>query len=445
MASGRLNPVAWTEGMFLRPQHFQHHDLYNEERLRYHVAALNPFQWGVRELKVNEDALSEHRFEVLELEAIMPGGTVVRYPGNAIIETREFDPALERLDVHLGLRRLSPTEGNAAAVEDGVRDVRYLLREDEAPDLNRGGFETPVELVFPNLRIFLTHEERDLEVHESFKLAEVVATGELASPFALSPRYVPPLLSLQASSSIANMVAEIVAQIGAKVRVVAGRTTTLSTGDLPRYWMRYTLARCTPLLRHLLSTGDTRPFDIYTYLVDVAGSLAAWALQEPAELPEYDHEDLHGCFSRLIAFIDTHLGEAIPTRFEEIKLQYEAERKFYHAGRLNTDQVDPNKHYYLGVKANLATEDLVRLVTKEGKAGAYETVRLATKFNTAALSIEHLQAAPTEIAGPPGFQYFTLDAHGPKWKEVRDNFEFAINLGALESGDVRLYVVSGGE
>ncbi len=76
--SGRLNPVAWTEGMFLRPQHFQHHDLYVEERLRYHLDRMHPFHWGVRELKVNEDALAEHGFEVLQLDGVLPDGTIVR-------------------------------------------------------------------------------------------------------------------------------------------------------------------------------------------------------------------------------------------------------------------------------------------------------------------------------------------------------------------------------
>ena len=78
MASGRLNPVAWTEGMFLRPQHFQQHDLYLEERLRYHLQSMNPYHWGVRRLSVNEDQLTANKFEIQQLEAVMPGGTIVR-------------------------------------------------------------------------------------------------------------------------------------------------------------------------------------------------------------------------------------------------------------------------------------------------------------------------------------------------------------------------------
>jgi type VI secretion system protein ImpJ len=445
MASGpgRLNPVAWTEGMFLRPQHFQHHDLFAQERLRYHLHRVDPFHWGVRELRINEDALSDHRLEILHLEAVLPGGTIVRYPGNAVVETREFEGSAEKLDVHLALRRLRPSEPNAGA-EGERRDVRFVLLDNELPDWNRGGFETPVELAHPNLRIFFSGEEDQLESHESFKLAELVATGEIKQPFGLSRGYVPPLLAVQGSQLLHEQIAEIAAQIAAKVRVVAGRTSTISIADLPRMWMRYTLSRVTPLLRHLLSTGETRPFDLYSALVDAAGSLAAFQFEEPVELPVYQHEDLGGCFSELIEFLDSQLSEAVPDRFTELAMPFDASQKFYLTSELNTDLVDPRNHYYLAVRADLETHELVKRVTDEGKAGSIGNVKVAMRMNIAGLPIEHLSGAPTEIAARAGYEYFRLDPHSPKWAKVKEDFSFALAIPKVESADVRLYVVATG-
>ncbi|MGH0034579.1 MAG: type VI secretion system baseplate subunit TssK [Myxococcota bacterium] len=443
--SGRLSPVAWTEGMFLRPQHFQHHDLYLEERLRHHIQTLDPFHWGVHELVVNEEALSDHRFEVLRLEAVLPGGAVVRYPGNCTIETREFDPSIERLDVHLGLRLMSNADANAGSDGDGNREVRYRVRQENLPDLNRGGFEAPVEVQQQNLRLFFGGEEENLEVHDSIKLARLVATGEIKAPFALAPRYCPPLLAVQSSQALTEEVAQIVAQIAAKVRVVAGRTSTISIADLPRMWMRYTLARMTPVLRHLLSTGETRPFDLYTALVETAGSLAAFNMMEPAELPEYKHDDLFGCFGELIEFLDGQLTEAVPDRFKEVTLEYDSAQHFYVTTELNTDDVDPRNLFFLGVKADLEAAELAKRVVDEGKAGSVGNVKIAMRMNIAGLPIEHLAAAPTEIAARAGYQYFTLDPHGPKWSKVREDFSLALSIPKVESADVRLYVVSAGD
>jgi len=443
--SGRLSPVAWMEGMFLRPQHFQHHDLYLEERLRHHVQTLDPFHWGVKDLLVNEDALSDHRFEVLRLDAILPGGAVVRFPGNCAIEPREFDPSVEQLDVHLGLRLMSNAEANAEAEGRTSRDFRYRIQQESLPDLNRGGYEAPVDVQQQNLRLFFSGEEEDLEVHDSFKLAVLEATGEIKTPFALRKRYCPPLLAVQSSQALAEEVAQIVAQIAAKVRVVAGRTATISIADLPRMWMRYTLARMTPLLRHLLSTGSTRPFELYSALVETAGSLAAFNRMEPAELPVYDHEDLFGCFGALVEFLDDQLTEAVPDRFKEIPMEYDAEQHFYVTTKLNTDDVDPRNLFFLGVKADLPAAELAKRVVDEGKAGSVGNVKIAMRMNIAGLTVEHMSAAPTEIAARAGYQYFTLDPHGPKWNKVREDFSLALSIPKLETATVRLYVVAGGD
>jgi type VI secretion system protein ImpJ len=429
--------------MFLRPQHFQHHDLFLEERLRYHLHALDPFHWGVRRLSINEDALSDHRLEILELEAVMPGGTIIRYPGNAVVETRQFDASAEMLDIHIGIRHTTGSDANSAPAGSSKRDVRFMLRESELPDLNRAGAVAPVDMAYPNVRLFFSGEEQELETHESFKLAELVATGELKRPFALSRSYCPPLACVQAFPPLIDRITEIVAQIAAKVRVVAGRTTTHAIADLPRMWMRYTLARMTPVLRHLLSTGETNPFEFYTSMVETAASLAAFNLEEPAELPLYQHENLHGCFSDLIAFLDAQLEEAVPDRFHELKLAYDGAKKLYATDELNTDLVDPRNLFFLAVKAELETEDLVHRMVNEAKAGSHGTVKVALLTNTEGLRLEHMIAAPTEIAARAGFQYFSIDPHNPKWKKVREDFDFALSLAKVESADVRLYVVDG--
>jgi len=430
--------------MFLRPQHLQHADLFAEERLRYHLLTLNPFHWGVRELVINEDALPEHRVEVLKLDAVMPGGTVVRYPGNAIIETRDFDPESQRVDVHLALRRVSPTQPNAAPADNGARDVRYTIRPDELPDLNRGGSEAPIEIADANLRVFLSGEEEELEIHESFKLAELVATGELKQTFALSPSYCPPLLNIQAFPRLSDRVAQIVANIGAKVRVVAGRTTSMAIAELNLMWIRYTLARMTPVLNHLLSTGETQPFELYTHLVETAAALGAFNRQEAADLPRYDHEDLWRCYNELIDIIERELEMTVQVKFKEIPLEFDSARGYYVTNDLNTDSVDPRNAYYLGIKAPIDSKELVERMENEGKAGSISSVRVSVLTKTVGLRLEHV-APPTDIHARTGFEYFKVDPHNPRWAKIKDEFSFGLAIPKVESATVYLYVVGIGE
>jgi type VI secretion system ImpJ/VasE family protein len=298
-----------------------------------------------------------------------------------------------------------------------------MVRSEELPDLDRGGFTAPVEVGDWNVRMIFEGEEEDLELHEAIKLGEVIATGELSAPFALSPRCAPPLLALQGCPPLHDEVVKITSQIAAKVRVVAGRTETMSTLDLPRMWMRYTLARMTPVLRHLLSTGETRPFDLYTALVETAGALAAFRSAEPLDLPLYRHDDLYGCFHQLIEFIDEQLEEAIPQRFREINLPFDKERKHYSTQELNTETADARNAFFLG------------------KASSITGVKTLEMLNRAGLKLERMAGAPTEIAARAGYEYFKIDAGGPQWKRVKEEFTFAISVGKLENAELRLYVV----
>jgi len=175
--------------------------------------------------------------------------------------------------------------------------------------------------------------------------------------------------------------------------------------------------------------------------VETAGALATFNPLEPVELPRYDHDDLYRCFRALLDFIDRQLGEAIPTRFKELKLTFDGAKKQYATAALNTELVSPKNLYYLGVKANMDSQELNELVVQHGKAGSRTGVPTLEMLKLQGLRLEQLVAAPTEIAGPPGFQYYKVEPHGAQWTKVREEFGFAVSLGKLENADVRLYVV----
>jgi type VI secretion system protein ImpJ len=434
------HPIAWLEGMFLRPQHLQQRDEFEDARLRDAVRSLDPFHYGVRALELNEAALSDHRFEILRLEAILPGGLTLRYPGNCTLETREFDPAAESVDVYLAVRRVTSGEPQSAPAESGARDVRYRVKSDEVPDLNRGANPAPVEFLVPNARLFLGGEKLEIEQHDAFRIARVAATGELKRPFALAADHAPPLLALQASGLLDGEVAKVVSQLAARMRVVAGRTSTIAIADLPRMWMRYTIARMTPVLRHLLSTGATRPFDLYGALVETAGALAAFSQQEIAELPSYDHENPYPCFHELLAFIERELEGALPDRFTELEMRHD--RTAYTTKELSRELVEPRNHFFVAIKAAVDAAELVEMVRTVGKLAAREELPSIKMLNLAGLKLEPLPAAPTEIAARVGFLYWKVEPHGKLWNRVREDCTLGLSLGNLENADVRLYVVS---
>src|SRR5688572_13735729 len=74
--------IHWHEGMLLAPQHFQSASLREEVVAYYHTSAVSPFHWGLMSL---DSSLSEGIVTVRSVEAVMPDGLLVRYPGGGAV------------------------------------------------------------------------------------------------------------------------------------------------------------------------------------------------------------------------------------------------------------------------------------------------------------------------------------------------------------------------
>ncbi len=438
------NAVAWLEGMFLRPQHLQQQTEYLEGRMHDQLRMVDPYHWGVQAIELDEEALSDHRVEIRSLVGVLPDGHLIRYPGNATLETREFPATAQSIDIYVGLKLARPAEASAAHEDEERRDVRYRIRSESVGDLHRGGPAAEVDFLVPNLRVFLTGEDLDLQQHESLRVARIVATGQKARPFALSSEFAPPLLAVQACAPLVEELARVLSLLEARIRVISGRTTTVSTGDLPRLWMRYSLARMAPVLRQLLAAERTAPFPLYTALVELTGALGAFRLSERANLPLYDHADPFPGFAILLNQIKADLEEALPVRFRELALRFD--RNSYITKELSTELVDQKNQFYLGIRSTLSKDELIEQVKNAGKVSSANWIKAMIDSNLAGLPLQLLPGAPTDIAADAGFEFWRIELRGTEnaknFDRVKADASLAVSLGNLKDADVRLYIVT---
>ena len=107
--------IVWSEGLFLRPQHFQQQDRHAAHQLEARVAPLRPHPWGIEELSIDRDLLAAGRF------ALSSAGRRSRAERD---RRRHSDPRLDRNGdagaVALPLHGDRPLTGSTAGV--GQRD-----------------------------------------------------------------------------------------------------------------------------------------------------------------------------------------------------------------------------------------------------------------------------------------------------------------------------------
>ena len=133
----QFSKVAWKDGMFLLPQHFQQAERSLEASLRTQIMGPRPLGWGVLELAINETAIREGRVEIERCRAIMPDGTPVEIPGADPAPpsaTLRGDASGQAVQVYLTLpARRARTPLVAASSERA--EIRFVERRWKSPTI----------------------------------------------------------------------------------------------------------------------------------------------------------------------------------------------------------------------------------------------------------------------------------------------------------------------
>ena len=77
----QLQPVLWTKGVLLTPQHLQMQDRFLEDLLEFRLSGLTFAPWGFHHLTVDREALAGGAFALTAASGILPDGLLFDIPG----------------------------------------------------------------------------------------------------------------------------------------------------------------------------------------------------------------------------------------------------------------------------------------------------------------------------------------------------------------------------
>jgi type VI secretion system protein ImpJ len=434
----RLQPVIWTKGTFLSPQHLQIQDRFLENLLQFHLEALAFRPWGFTSLQISQEALAAGTFGISAAAGIMPDGLLFEIPSSDAapqpkILADYFEPDQTSLELYLAVPQYRERGLNVAtsAREGGAR---YRAEIELFRDENTGLSEKPVQVARKNLRLLAEGESRDGA--STLRLARIKRTP--AGTFQLDPRFVPPLLDFRASEYLVAIARRLVEILSARSSAVAGlrrqknqSLADFSAADIANFWLLYTINTAFPEIRHLFETRGGHPETLFSAMLGLAGALTTFSTGiHPRDLPVYDHEDLGACFADLDEKLRILLETVVPSNF--VSLPLKMVQPSIYATSIDNDKYLVNTKMYLAVSAETSQAEVV------GKTPNLVKVCSASH-------IEHLvrQALPgvplTYVAQPPGaipiklnYQYFSLSQAGVAWEAIQR----ARNLAAYVPGDL---------
>jgi len=426
------NRVAWREGMFLRPQHFQSQDRYLDAQLKARVEGVCGFAWGMTELVVDEDLASLGKFGVSRCAGVMPDGTCFSIP-DQIAPPEPLDVPSDARDaiVFLTLPAAQPGAVEFRPSENGGHDARFLVEETEVADAFSDDRTTePVELGRPNLRFGVTRDQTYGRVTLGAARVREVSNKRLM----FDDRYIPPSLSLNASRRLEGALTDIAARIEQRADELALRAVEATDGGAETFGsflLLQALNRWLPMLRHIEKLPTVHPERLYEMLLGASGELATLIRPErkPPPLPFYDHENPQVCFEPVIDLLQSMLSAVFDR--SAVQLPLEKAGPGAYVSKITDHNLFKTGYFYLAVSAASPVEEVRSLFPSVAKIGPVQKMRQIVDSALPGVPLRHTPTPPPQLRVLPGHVYFELDRGVPDWRE----FATAPALGLHVAGD----------
>jgi type VI secretion system protein ImpJ len=423
--------VAWSEGMFLRPQHFQQQTRYLEAYAHQRAQAGEPHFWGFRRLQIDEAALAVGKLALLSAEGVLPDGTPFCLPQQAPLPPAiSFEEGAVGELIHLALPMPRPGTENVLFEESTASLARYAVSDAVLRDENAfAGEPAEVQLALPRLRLM---GPRGLD--EGWLGLGVARVVECRSDrlLVLDRDYIPPSLRIDAHAQITGFLGEVQGLVGQRADALAQRLQQPGRGgvsEVGEFLMLQLLNRTESALAHLERSPGLHPERLYAELVAVAGELCTFveAGRRPAAAwPAYRHDALRESLFPLLV----HLRRALSSVLEQNAIQIDLQLRNYgvRIGQVADRELLKSAQFVLAVHAAAPAEVLRAHFPTQVKIGPAERIRDLVNLQLPGVGLRLLPVAPRQIPYHAGFHYFEMDTSVDLWKQLQGNGALALHV-----------------
>ncbi|BCX16629.1 MAG: type VI secretion system-associated protein [Geminicoccaceae bacterium] len=439
--------LVWSEGMFLRTQHFQQQDRWIEGQLALALAGLSGLAWGFRRLELDQPLLAQGRIGLVAASGILPDGTPFSIPDRdpppePLALPRADRPTLVHLALPLrieGAQEIEPEGGPEAG-------LRYRGRTVELRDTNLGQEErAQIEIAEPRFR--LLGETTPLDGWASLAVARVVQV-ETTGGLALDRDFVPPCLAIAASPVLLSFLEELVGKLesiaGERAAFVGGKRLA-GAGDIADFLILLLCNRSVPLARHLAEQRILHGAALYGWLAGLLGEAASFVAGElrPPTLPPYRHAEPTTAFQALFRELRRVLVELARPERKAVPIPLKTFASGVRAAEVQDRALYTEATFVLAFSAPVPAEAIRQRLPGQIKIGPAEELQAIVRAAVPGIPIRHLPTVPREIPLHRGMVYFELDRANDYWRRLPASAGLALHVtGDLREGmDLELWAI----
>lgn len=428
---GVKNRVVWSEGMFLRPQHFQQHDRFIESFVNGRCTGLRLFDWGFYSLKLDTAVLGMGKISVTDCRGIFPDGSPFNFPEDGPLPLPlDIPEDTQNSIVYLCLpvQRPGSVEFDSDEYPDAM--ARYHTAENDVRDNNMGA-ESKQTLHVGEIKTRLMLENQERSGHICIGLARIIES-RADKTLVLDTEYIPPTFNCSSIPVLAGFVKELHGLLHTRVEALAGRVSEAGRGgvaEISDFLLLQVVNRNVTLFEHLSNLDGFHPESFYRVAIELAGELATFTRPDkrPLSFVPYQHDDLKATYAPVMEDLRQSLGTVLEQNAISIPL---SKPKYgIYAARLPDIHLLDVAVFVLAVNANVSPEMLRSQFPAQVKIGPVEKIQQLVRSALPGIKVVSLPVAPRQIPYHAGFSYFELSKQGELWDAMKSSGGFAFHIG----------------
>lgn len=417
---GNRNRVAWREGMFLRPQHFQAQDRHYESYVSSRLGWALPYSWGFAEIELDLSLAELGKIGITSAKGIMQDGTPFSIPGEqAPPPTLEISTEVQDKIVYLTLPPQQVGSVEFKHHETAADDSRFLVHESEINDSFSKDVSTEtISVGTPNLKIGISSE--DIEGRLTIGIAKIKDVSGKKITF--DDSYIPPTIDIRAVN-LKKKLTDLIGRCDHMIGELALRASESTEGGQDTYkafLLLQSLNRWHSVLTHLDSMPAIHPERLFETLIAMASDISTLIRSDrrPPPLPKYDHENLQGSFDPVVELLQSLLSGELDRSVERLTLEERGLGQYLHP--IRNRSLIKNSYLYLAVSDKTKSlEDIRKRFPSVCKIGPNTKMKeLVGSSLKTGIPLRHTTTPPTQLRVLPGFVYFELDRGAEDWAVV---------------------------
>lgn len=437
-----LKPV-WAEGVLLGQQHLQLFDDYQEHMQSKRQFALSELTYGFKKISVDPTALVRGELNLLNLEFVLESGRYVEFTRTINNElTLSIPQDLEQAIVYVGIASNSCATGISGYDNAGQLSAFHAnyLDVTDAHDSSR---IREVVVAQPNLTLFT---ELDAKTYfDVLPLCKIVrgANGQ----FMLDEKFVPPLIDINASSYLTDLLMRTNNLVNAKANVLLNRrkglgaVTDFGPNEMNSFLLLSGLLPSAKMLSHIKQLAHVHPERLYCEFIELLSRISLFEHSQLADsLPPYQHKNLTEVFAQFERLITQLLDDVVPKKMSGLKLNKVSDA-LYQIPTLDSAHL-ANSDFYLAVYFESSDSKWIDTFGEQVKVGSIENIEIIVASALNGVAVTHCQRTPNKLAVKSGYEYFRLEPHGDIWQQILDEQSMAVFVPChLQSASVEIVSV----